>query len=37
MQDCDIKDTSAKRQDDVFLSGLLSGISRQRDNESYPS
>ena len=31
MQDCDIKDTSAKRQDDVFLSGLLSGISRQRD------
>lgn len=25
MQDRDIKDTSAKRQDDVFLSGLLSG------------
>jgi hypothetical protein len=31
MQDRDIKDTSAKRQDDVFLSGLLSGVSRQRE------
>ena len=37
MQDRDIKDTSAKRQDDVFLFRLLSGVSRQRDNESYPS
>ena len=26
-----------KEQDAVFLLGLLSGVSRQRDNESYPA